>query len=74
MSSRTRTSVTSLVVCLFLWVVLVFLVPNLASTFAESFVPVPSRDNLEAVLTDMDKASPRGSKSRRESSPRRIGA
>jgi ABC-type transport system involved in multi-copper enzyme maturation permease subunit len=55
-SSRTRTSVTSLVVCLFLWVVLVFLIPNLASTFAESFVPVQSRDNLEAVLKDMNKS------------------
>lgn len=54
-SSRTRDSVTSLVVCLFLWVVLVFLVPNLASTFAESFVPIQSRDNLDAVLKDMDK-------------------
>jgi len=54
-SSRTRNSTTSLVVCLFLWVTLVFLVPNLASTFAESFVPIRSRDNLEAVLQDMDK-------------------
>lgn len=56
-SSRSRTSVTSLVVCLFFWVVLIFLVPNLASTFAESFIPVQSRDNLEAVLKDMDKGT-----------------
>lgn len=56
-SSRTRDSVTSLVVCLFLWVVLVFLVPNLSSTFAESFVPIQSRDNLDAVLRDLDKGS-----------------
>jgi ABC-type transport system involved in multi-copper enzyme maturation permease subunit len=55
-SSRSRTSVASLVVCLFLWVVLVFLVPNLASTFAESFVPIQSRDNLDAVLGDMDRS------------------
>jgi len=55
-SSRSRNSVTSLVVCLFLWVGLVFLVPNLASTFAESFVPIQSRDNLDAVLKDMDKS------------------
>jgi ABC-type transport system involved in multi-copper enzyme maturation permease subunit len=54
-SSRSRGSVSSLVVCLFLWVVLVFIVPNLASTFAESFVPIRSRDNLDAVLKDMDQ-------------------
>ena len=49
-SSRTRDSITSLVICLFLWVILVFLVPNLASTFADSFVPIQSRDNLTAVM------------------------
>jgi ABC-type transport system involved in multi-copper enzyme maturation permease subunit len=56
-SSRSRDSVSSLVVCLFLWVGLVFIVPNLASTYAESFVPIQSRDNLNAVLRDMDRAS-----------------
>ncbi len=55
-SSRTRDSITSLVICLFLWVILVFLVPNLASTFADSFVPIQSRDNLTAVMRDMDKS------------------
>jgi ABC-type transport system involved in multi-copper enzyme maturation permease subunit len=55
-SSRSRGSVSSLVVCLFLWVLLVFIVPNMASTVAESFVPIQSRDNLDAVLRDMDKS------------------
>ncbi len=54
-SSRRRGSVSSLVFCLFLWVLLVFIVPNMASTMAESFVPIQSRDNLNAVLADMDK-------------------
>ena len=54
-SSRTKTSVTSLVLCLFLWVLLVFIVPNLSSYFAESFVGIQSRDNLDRVLDDFDK-------------------
>jgi ABC-type transport system involved in multi-copper enzyme maturation permease subunit len=54
-SSRSRTSVTSLVLCLFLWVVFIFLVPNLSANFAESFVRVESRDNLDRVLADLDR-------------------
>jgi ABC-type transport system involved in multi-copper enzyme maturation permease subunit len=55
-SARTKTSVTSLVYCLFLWVLLIFIVPNLSSYLAESFVGIKSRDNLNVVLADMDKA------------------
>ncbi len=54
-SARSKTSVTSLVLCLFLWVFFVFLVPNVAANFAESFVRVQSRDNLDRVLTDIDR-------------------
>ena len=54
-STRSRSSVTSLVVCLFLWVLLVFVVPVVAANFAESFVGVASRDNLDRVLRDIDK-------------------
>jgi ABC-type transport system involved in multi-copper enzyme maturation permease subunit len=54
-SARSRSSVTSLVVCLFLWVLLVFVVPVVAANFAESFVGVASRDNLDRVLRDIDK-------------------
>jgi ABC-2 type transport system permease protein len=54
-STRSKSSVTSLVVCLFLWVLLVFVVPVVAANFAGSFVAAPSRDNLERVLRDIDK-------------------
>lgn len=53
-SSHSRTSVTSLVLCLFLWVFFVFLIPNVSANFAESFVRVQSRDNLDRVLADLD--------------------
>ena len=54
-SSRSKTSVTSLVLCLFLWVLFVFLVPNAAANFAESFVRTDSRDNLDRVLSSLDE-------------------
>ncbi len=53
-SARSRSSVTSLVLCLFLWVLFVFLIPNVAAQAAESFVKVESRDNLDRVLADLD--------------------
>jgi len=54
-SSRSRSSVTSLVLCLFLWVVFVFLIPDVSANFAESFVRVESRNNLDRVLADLDR-------------------
>jgi len=54
-SARSRTSVTSLVVSLFLWVVLVFIIPNLAAYIAQSFVRVQPRDNLKMALAGLDK-------------------
>jgi ABC-type transport system involved in multi-copper enzyme maturation permease subunit len=54
-SARSRTSITSLVICLLLWVLLVFIIPNLSGYFAESFVRVQSRDNLNRIITDLDK-------------------
>lgn len=54
-SARSKTSVTSLVLCLFLWVFFVFIVPNLSAYCAESFVRVQSRDNLNRVFEDLDK-------------------
>jgi len=53
-SARSRSSVTSLVVCLFVWVLLVFVVPAVSANFAESFVGAASRDNLDRVLRDLD--------------------
>lgn len=54
-SARSKTSVTSLVLCLFVWVFFIFIVPNLSAYCAESFVPVQSRDNLNRVLDDLEK-------------------
>jgi ABC-type transport system involved in multi-copper enzyme maturation permease subunit len=54
-SARSKTSVTSLVLCLFVWVFFIFIVPNLSSYIAESFVRVQSRDNLNRVLEDLNK-------------------
>ena len=54
-SARSKTSVTSLVLCLFVWVFFIFIVPNLSSYFAESFVRVQSRDNLDRVVDDLDR-------------------
>lgn len=46
---------TSLVLCLFFWVVFVFLIPNLSSNFAASFARAQTQDNLDRVLADLDK-------------------
>ena len=54
-SARSRSSVTSLVFCLFIWVFFIFIVPNVSAYMAESFVPVQSRDNLDRVVNDMDR-------------------
>jgi len=54
-SARSRSSVTSLVLCLFLWVLFVFIVPVVSANFAESFVGVASRNNLDRVLKDIDQ-------------------
>ncbi len=54
-SSRPKTSVTSLVLSLFFWVFFVFLIPNASADFAASFVRVESRDNLDRVLADLDR-------------------
>jgi ABC-type transport system involved in multi-copper enzyme maturation permease subunit len=68
-SARSRTSVTSLVVCLFVWVFSVFIVPNLAAYAAESFVGAPSRENLTRVLADFDKERGSVLKDRRKALP-----
>ncbi len=68
-SARSRTSVTSLVVCLFVWVFFVFIVPNLSAYAAESFVGAPSRENLTRVLADLDKERDRLLQDRRKALP-----
>jgi len=54
-STRMRTSKTSIVACLFVWVFFVFIIPNLSVYLAESFVKVRSLDNLRYELNDLDR-------------------
>jgi len=54
-SARLKSSITSIIVCLFFWVFFVFIVPNLAIYMAESLKKVQSYDNLQYVLQDLDK-------------------
>ena len=54
-STRLKSSITSIIVCLFFWVFIVFVVPNLAVYMAESLKKVQSYDNLQYVLQDVDK-------------------
>jgi ABC-type transport system involved in multi-copper enzyme maturation permease subunit len=54
-SARLKSSITSIIVCLFFWVFFVFIVPNLAVYMAESLKKVQAYDNLQYVLKDLDK-------------------
>jgi ABC-type transport system involved in multi-copper enzyme maturation permease subunit len=54
-SSRSRSSVTAIVLALFVWVVLVFIIPNGAVYAARSFVTVGSQENLRLALQDIDR-------------------
>jgi len=54
-STRLKSSITSIIVCLFFWVFFVFIVPNLAVYMAESLKKVQSYDNLQYGLQDLNK-------------------
>ncbi len=54
-STLFKSSVSSIVVCLFFWVFFVFIVPNLSVYLADKFVRVESRDNLNLVINDLNK-------------------
>jgi ABC-type transport system involved in multi-copper enzyme maturation permease subunit len=54
-STRLKSSITSIIVCLFFWVFFVFIVPNLAVYMAESLKKVQSYDNLQYVVQDLNK-------------------
>jgi ABC-type transport system involved in multi-copper enzyme maturation permease subunit len=54
-SARLKSSITSIIICLFCWVFFVFIVPNVAVYLAESFKKVQSHDNVQYVLQDLDK-------------------
>jgi len=54
-STRVHSSRASIIVCLFIWVFFVFIIPNLSVYIAESFIKVQSQDNLQYALDDLDK-------------------
>jgi ABC-type transport system involved in multi-copper enzyme maturation permease subunit len=54
-STRTRSSATSVVLCLFAWVLFVFIIPNLSVYAAQSLIKVESQDNLRAGLNELDR-------------------
>jgi len=53
-SSRTRSPITSIIVCLFIWVLMVFIIPNLSVYAAQSFVKVRSQENLNSALNELN--------------------
>jgi hypothetical protein len=55
-SSRARSSVTSIIVCLFLWVVFVFIIPNAAVYTAKSFTRTGTQENLKFAFAELDRA------------------
>ena len=54
-SAWSKSSITSIVVCLFFWIFFIFMVPNLAVYLAQSLRTIQSYDNLQYVLQDLDK-------------------
>lgn len=54
-STRVRASITSIILCLFLWVFFVFIIPNLAVYLAVSFKEIQSVDNLNYATAELDK-------------------
>jgi ABC-type transport system involved in multi-copper enzyme maturation permease subunit len=54
-STRVRSSITSIIICLFFWVFFVFIIPNLAVNLAVSFKEIQSLDNLNYATAELDK-------------------
>ena len=53
-STRSKSSVTSVIVCLFFWVFFVFIIPNLSVYLTQSYIRVESRDNLNAMIQELN--------------------
>lgn len=53
-STRIHSSKGSIILCLFIWVVLVFIVPNLSVYLADSIIKIQSQDNLRYILNDLN--------------------
>jgi ABC-type transport system involved in multi-copper enzyme maturation permease subunit len=54
-SSKAKTSTLSIVLCLFVWIILLFAVPNIAGYLAHSMVKVRSYDSVQRALTELDE-------------------
>jgi ABC-type transport system involved in multi-copper enzyme maturation permease subunit len=54
-SSRVKHSATSIVICLIVWVIFLFVNPNLAGYSAKSFISVGSSENLEYDINALEK-------------------
>lgn len=54
-STRVRSSITSIIICLFFWVFFVFIIPNLAVYLAVSFKQIQSLDNLNYATAELDE-------------------
>ena len=54
-STRTRSSSTSIVLCLFAWVLFVFIIPNLSVYAAQSLIKTESQDNLRISMNELDE-------------------
>jgi ABC-type transport system involved in multi-copper enzyme maturation permease subunit len=54
-SSRVKHSATSIVICLIVWVIFLFIIPNIASYSAKSFIRVGSSENLEYDINSVEK-------------------
>jgi ABC-type transport system involved in multi-copper enzyme maturation permease subunit len=54
-SSRFKSSVTSIIVCLFVWITMLFVIPSFSVYIARSFVTVRPREILDLALRDIDR-------------------
>lgn len=54
-STRTRSTATSIVVCLFAWILFLFVIPSLSVYTAGSMIKMESEDNLRAGLAVLDR-------------------
>jgi ABC-type transport system involved in multi-copper enzyme maturation permease subunit len=54
-SSRVKHSATSIIICLIVWVIFLFIIPNIARYSAKSFIRVGSSENLEYDINAIEK-------------------
>lgn len=69
-STRSKSSVSSMVICLFIWVFTAFIIPNTATFMASSFVKTESKDNLDVVINDLHKERSQKIRDYRETLPK----